>query len=66
MNIEHPTLNAQHRIMYSVHFKNTDQEDFARLATKAEGESTLRNSIRLNPAVSSWPNGLSQFAVLLF
>jgi hypothetical protein len=28
MNIEHRTLNVQHRILYSVNFKNADQSEF--------------------------------------
>ena len=45
MNIEHRTLNVQHRIMYSVNFKKkTEQDYFAEAATKAGSEFTSRNS----------------------
>ena len=40
--------NVQHRIMYAVNLKKPVQDYFARLATKAKSEFTLRNSaIRL-------------------
>jgi hypothetical protein len=45
---EHRTSNVQHRIMYAVNLKKPVQDYFARLATKAKSEFTLRNSaIRL-------------------
>ncbi len=78
MNIEHRTLNVQHRIVNSVNLKKTEQAYSAEVAAKASGESTLRNSIRL-PSTSSGPehvegscsilgsqpNGSSQAAVRL-
>ena len=68
MNIEHRTLNVQHRIMYAARrepqglvtgsndqFKEkTEQAYSAEVATKAGSESTLRNSV------------VQYFAVLLF
>jgi hypothetical protein len=68
MNIEHRTLNVQHRIMYSARRepqglttgsndqfkKKTEQADSAEKATKARSESTLRNSIWL-PSTGSGP-----------
>jgi len=43
-NVEHRTLNFQHRIMNSVNLKKTEQARSAEEATKAESESTFRNS----------------------
>ena len=43
MNVEHRTLNVQHRIMYSVNFKKTEQAYSAKEAMKAKSESTFRN-----------------------
>ena len=44
MNIEHRTLNVQHRIMYSVNLKKDRDGLLREVATKAGSESTPRNS----------------------
>ena len=53
MNVEHRTLNVQHRIMYSIYQSGSEQN-----------ASSLQNSIRLSPAaISSGPNGSRQAVV---
>jgi hypothetical protein len=54
MNIEHRTLNVQHRIMNSVNLKNTEQAYSAEGAAKARSEATLRNLI-WRPSTGSGP-----------
>jgi hypothetical protein len=44
MNIEHRTSNVQHRIMYSVNLKKTEQAYSAEKATEARSEYTQQNS----------------------
>ena len=54
MNVEHRTLNVQHRIMNSVNLKNTEQAYSAEGAAKARSEATLRNLI-WRPSTGSGP-----------
>ena len=67
MNIEHRTLNVQHRILNSARREPQGQiigsNDQFKKKTE-QSESTLRNSIRLSPSdVSSGSNGSSQAEV---
>jgi hypothetical protein len=47
MNIEHRTLNVQHRIMYSVNLKKTEQDAILVLALHERINLTKLNSAEL-------------------